>query len=207
MAKNFNPDRVFAREIKKYHCYSCPLGCGGIISIKDLNGGEFEQTHKPEYETLNAFGPLIANNNLEAVLYINELLNRAGMDSISAGNTVAYAIECFEKGLITAEQTDGLKLTWGNHKDVVQLVKMMIARDGIGDKLADGVRKAVEYFGKETVNYAMNIGGQEPGMHDPRLDPSLQFTWSQIRHPVSIRLDQAQITGTWPSGIFAPGLQ
>jgi len=173
LSKNFNPDKVFSREIKKYHCYSCLLGCGGIVSINDINGGEFDKTHKPEYETINAFGPLLANNNLEAILYINELLNRAGMDSISAGNTVAYAIECYEKGLITSQQTGGLELTWGNYKDIIRLVKMMIAREGIGDTLADGVRKAVERLGKETNEYAMNIGGQEPGMHDPRLDPQL----------------------------------
>ena len=173
LAKSFNPDKVLSRETKKYHCYSCPLGCGGIVNIKDISGGEFDHTHKPEYETLNAFGPLLANSNFEAVLYINELLNRAGMDSISAGNTAAYAVECYEKGLITSEQTGGLELNWGNHKDIVQLVKQMISREGIGDKLADGVKKAVEYFGKVTEDYAMNIGGQEPGMHDPRLDPQL----------------------------------
>jgi aldehyde:ferredoxin oxidoreductase len=114
-AKAFNPDRLHERETKKYHCYSCPMGCGSIVDIKDLYGGEFEHTHKPEYETVDAFGPLLLNGSLEAVFYINELLNRAGMDSISAGNTVAYAIECFEKGHLTREPTGGLDLRWGNH--------------------------------------------------------------------------------------------
>ena len=173
LAKNFNPDRLFKREIKKYHCHSCTLGCGAIINISDLQNGEFSHTHKPEYETLGAFGSLLTNDNLESVLYINELLNRAGMDSISAGNTVAYAIECFEKGLINTFQTGGLELRWGKHEDVVKLVKLMIAREGIGDKLADGVKKAIEHFGWETKEYAMHIGGQEPGLHEPRLDLQL----------------------------------
>lgn len=173
LSKNFNPDKVFARETKKYHCYACPLGCGGVIDISDIYNGEFEHTHKPEYETIEAFGPLLLNNKLESIFYINELLNRAGMDSISAGNTVAYAIECFEKGLISSEETCGLELKWGNHQDIIRLVKQMIAREGIGDKLADGVKKAVEYFGLETAQFAMHVGGQEPGMHDPRCDPQL----------------------------------
>ncbi len=172
-AKAFNPDRLHERETKKYHCYSCPMGCGSIVDIKDLYGGEFEHTHKPEYETVDAFGPLLLNGSLEAVFYINELLNRAGMDSISAGNTVAYAIECFENGLLTRERTGGLDLRWGNHPDIVRLVKLMIAREGIGDILADGVKKAVERLGPETGRFAMHVGGQEPGMHDPRMDPQV----------------------------------
>ena len=173
LGKNFSPGKLSSREIKKYHCYSCALGCGAIIDTKDIYNGEFSQTHKPEYETLDAFGALIVNSNLESVLYINELLNRAGMDSISAGHSVAYAIECFEKGLINKFQTGGLELRWGSHESVVQLVKMMIAREGIGDKLADGVKKAAEHFGWETREYAMHIGGQEPGLHEPRQDLQL----------------------------------
>ena len=173
LGKVFNPDRLSAREIKKYHCYSCTMGCGAIINTADLYNGEFSHTHKPEYETLSAFGALVVNNNLESVLYINELLNRAGMDSISAGHTVAYAIECYEKGLINKFQTGGLDLRWGNHEDIIKLVKLMIAREGIGDKLADGVKKAVENFGWDTGKYAMHIGGQEPGLHDPRQDLQL----------------------------------
>lgn len=172
-AKTFNPDNVLSRESKKYHCYACPMGCGGIVNIRDIGSGEFEHTHKPEYETIQAFGPLLLNNNLESIFYINELLNRAGMDSISAGNTVAYAIECFEKGLIKPEDTGGLELKWGNHQVIIQLVKQMISREGIGDKLADGAKKAVDYFGLETADCAMHVGGQEPGMHDSRYDPQL----------------------------------
>lgn len=167
----FNPDRVTARETKKYHCYACGLGCGGMLDIKDLNNGEYPHTHKPEYETLQAFGPLLLNNNLNSVLTINEMLNRAGMDSISAGNTVAYAIECYENGILTKEEMDGLELHWGNAQAIVMLVKKMIAREGIGALLADGVKQAVQRIGGE--EYAMHIGGQEPGMHDSRNDPQL----------------------------------
>ncbi len=166
----FNPDRVIRRETRKYHCYSCGLGCGGVLNISDLDGG-YGHTHKPEYETIEAFGPLLLNNDLESVLQINELLNRAGMDSISAGNTIAWAIECCENGILTKETTDGVELSWGNAAGIIALVKKMIAREGFGDALADGVRRASERYGG--TEYAMHIGGQEPGMHDSRNDPQL----------------------------------
>jgi len=171
--KNYNPDRLFERELNKYSCYSCSLGCGAVINLKGLAYGNFEHTHKPEYETIQGFGPLLLNRNLESVLYLNELLNRAGMDTISAANSVAYAIECYENGLIDDSQTNGLKLNWGAHEDIIKLVEKMIAREGIGDKLADGVKKAAEYFGAATEKFAMHVGGQEPGFHEPRLDLQL----------------------------------
>ena len=171
LARAYNPEKLNRIEMQKYHCYSCPLGCGGRLDIKKNAFGDYTETHKPEYETLQAFGPLCLNGDLDSVLYINELLNRAGMDSISAGNTVAWAIECYEKGVLTKEQTDGLALSWGSAAGIVALVEKMIAREGFGDKLADGVKRAAAYFGGE--EYAMHIGGQEPGMHDSRNDPQL----------------------------------
>jgi aldehyde:ferredoxin oxidoreductase len=169
--KAYNPDRIISIETQKYHCYSCSLGCGGILDIKTISAGEFSHSHKAEYETLEAFGPLLLNNDLTSVLIINEMLNRAGMDSISAGGTVAYAIEAYQKGILTKEQTDGLELNWGNAESIVELVRKMISREGIGNLLADGVKKASEALGGR--EYAMHIGGQEPGMHDSRNDPQL----------------------------------
>ncbi len=171
MTRAYNPERINRLETQKYHCYACPMGCGGRLDIRESDCGGFSETHKPEYETLEAFGPLLLNGNLDSVLYINELLNRAGMDSISAGNTVAWAIECYEKGILTKEETGGLALRWGDAGGIVTLVKKMIAREGFGDALADGVKRASARFGG--AEYAMHVGGQEPGMHDSRNDPQL----------------------------------
>lgn len=169
---NYNPDHISKVETMKYHCYACGQGCGGILDISGL-GTEFHYTHKPEYETINAFGPLLMNKDLSSILYINELLNRAGMDSISAGNTIAYAIECYENNLISQEQLDGLDLHWSNADAIIAITKKMIHREGCGNYLADGVKRAVDYFGEETKKYAMHVGGAEPGMHDTRFDPQL----------------------------------
>ena len=171
MVVEYNPDRINKIEEAKYHCYSCPLGCGGKLDISSIKYSEYYETHKPEYETIQAFGALCMNKDLKSVLYINELLNRAGLDSISVGNTVAWAIECYENGILTKEQTDGLELKWGNTEAIIALTKKIIDREGFGNDLADGVKRASEkYGGKE---YAMHVGGQEPGMHDTRNDPQL----------------------------------
>lgn len=167
-----NPDKINRMEERKYHCYACPLGCGGMLNVKGNPFMEDGHSHKPEYETINCFGPLLLNNDLDSILYINELLNRGGMDSISAGNTVAWAIESFENGILTLAQTDGLELRWGNKEAIVELVRRMVEREGVfGNDLADGVKRAsMKYGGAE---FAMHVGGQEPGMHDSRNDPQL----------------------------------
>lgn len=172
-AKAFNADHLLRHEKHKYHCHSCALGCGGVFDARRATGDLYAQTHKPEYETVQAFGPLIKNQDLDSIILLNELLNRAGMDSISAGNTVAYALECFEKGLLSTTQTGGLQLFWGNMPDIITLVKQMITRQGFGAILADGVKAAAQVLGEATLPYAMHTGGQEPGMHDGRYDPQL----------------------------------
>lgn len=176
--KDMNPEKIMKIEKKKYHCYSCVIGCGGIVEISKATNGEFTHTHKPEYETMTTFGGLIMNKDLNTILYINELLNRAGMDSISAGGTVAFAIECYENGIITKKMADGLDLRWGNSEAIIALVKKMIAREGIGDLLADGVKVAAKKLGVSSKPYAVTAGGQEPGMHDPRTDPLLGVHFS-----------------------------
>ena len=174
-----NPDRVIAREEKKYFCFSCPLGCGGICK----GSGGYKETHKPEYETVLSLGGLLMNEDLDSIFYLNELLNRAGMDTISAGSSVAFALECFENGLLTEEDTDGLKLTWGNTRAIVKLIEKMVMREGIGDLLADGSKRAAEKLGKNSIQYSMNAGGQDLPMHDSRLDPGHAVHYSGDPQP------------------------
>jgi aldehyde:ferredoxin oxidoreductase len=192
--KAFDPDRVISMETQKYHCYSCGLGCGGILNISKVSKSEFSESHKAEYETLEAFGALLLNDDLSSVLVINEMLNLAGMDSISAGGTVAYAIEAYQNGIITKEQTGGLELTWGNATAIVKLVKMIIEREGIGDILADGSKKASSILGGS--EYAINIGGEEPGMHDSRNDPQLAVHYMAEPAPGKHTIGMGMMYGT-----------
>jgi len=169
-----DPDLFRRTEIRKYHCYSCPLGCGAVCSLT----GTFNRTHRPEYETVAAFGPLCLNTDTDSIFYINELLNRAGMDTISAGATVAFAMECYEKGLLRKSDLDGIDLAWGNADGIIALLYRMIRREGIGDVLADGVRKAAERIGGGAGELAMHAGGQELPMHDGRNDPGFALHYA-----------------------------
>jgi aldehyde:ferredoxin oxidoreductase len=174
-----NPDTILESETSKYHCYSCPLGCGGICKGNFPNG----ETHKPEYESIMALSGLCLNDNMDSVFTMNDILNRAGMDTISAGGTIAFAIECFERGILTTEDTDGLELTWGNTGAMLSLIDKMIERDGIGDILADGVKKASELIGKESDRFAIHAGGQELPMHDSRFDPGFAVHYAVEANP------------------------
>ena len=173
-SKSADPDVINKQEFIKYHCYSCPLGCGGKCSMT----GKYSETHKPEYESVLALGGLCMNEDTDSLFYLNELLNRAGMDTISAGATVAFAMECYEKGILTKEDTDGIDLTWGNTNGIIALIYKMIKRDGIGDILADGTKVAAEKIGKGSHYYTIHAGGQEPAMHDSRQDPGFGVHYS-----------------------------
>ncbi len=165
-SQGIDPDRIIAREVKKYHCAACPLGCGGLCRAA---GGRL--VHKPEYESVTALATLTGNNDLEMVFEVNEMLNLAGMDSISAGATIAFAIDCFQRGLLNEADTGGLRLEWGKPEVVRSLAQMMIAREGIGDLLADGSLAAAQRIGGDAELYAAQSGGQELPMHDGRNDP------------------------------------
>lgn len=168
-SNNLSPRKIAKFEDRKYHCLSCPLGCGGIMRQQ----GESQAAHKPEYETVMAFSSLLLNDDDQLVYEIGERLNQAGMDSISAGGTVAAAIEWYQQGIITDEHTGGLKLDWGDGEAILTLVKAMIARQGIGDLLADGSKRAAERLQIEDQSAVVHAGGSELAQHDTRLDPGL----------------------------------
>ena len=169
-SKHLNPKFIVQFEAKKYKCFNCPLGCGGHIVKQD--GGRFQgEQHKPEYETCAALGALLLNKDLDTIFVLNDKLNRAGMDTISAGATVAFAMECYEADILSQEDLDGIDLRWGNADAVIEIIDKMIHRDGVGDLLADGVKVAAAKIGKGAEEFAMHAGGQELPMHDSRFDP------------------------------------
>ena len=173
-----NPDAYTQREIKKFHCYSCPLGCGGVCTLPGRESDAKQTTHKPEYETVLSFGGFIMNTDRDLIFEINETLNRAGMDTISAGHAVAFAMACYEEGIITSEQTDGMALEWGDPSAIRFLIHAMIHRKGIGNLLCDGVKRAAEKLGPRARELAVHAGGQELAMHDGRNDPGFALHYS-----------------------------
>ncbi len=190
-AAKLSDDSVVAYQKRRYNCQACPLGCGGIVDIKR---GRYAGTegHKPEYETLCSFGTLLLHDDLDAIMELNEMCNRAGIDTISTGGAVAFAIECFENGIFSEKDTGGLKLGWGKGEEIIKLTEMIIDRKGIGNTLADGVKRAAEKIGKGSEQYAVHAGGQEIPMHDPRLDPGFAVAYqcepTPGRHTISCLL-------------------
>ena len=116
------------------------------------------------------WGRSAVNDSAEAVIRANEICNRYGIDTISVGGAIAFAIECYENGLITKEETGGLELDWGNSEAVVALTEQIAKREGFGAVLADGSKRAAERIGKGSEQYAMHVGGRELPLHDPRVD-------------------------------------
>ena len=166
---------VIGYQKKKFACFGCPIACGGEVKVE--KGPYACETHKPEYETLSALGPLCLNDNLESIIKINDICNRTGLDTISVGSTIAFAIECYENGILTKDDTDGIELTWGNHQAIVAMSEKMAKREGLGEILADGTRIASQKIGKGSDRFAMHLGGQEIPMHDPRNTPGYGTTY------------------------------
>jgi aldehyde:ferredoxin oxidoreductase len=151
-------------------CWRCPIACHGRLKE---GTGEYKYpagTKRSEYETAAAFGAMCLNTNADAINMANHICNYYGIDTISTGTTIAFAMECYEHGIINRKDTDGIDLKWGNHHAIVAMTEKLAKREGFGDVLADGVKKAAERIGKGAVEYAVHIGGQELGLHDPRFD-------------------------------------
>ena len=168
-------DAVIKYQSRKWPCWQCVIACGGHVQVK--SGPFASEGHKPEYETLASYGTMCLNDNLESIMKANEICNRMGLDTISAGCTVAFAIECYENGLITKEDTGGIELNWGNAQAIVDITDKMAVREGFGDILADGVKIAADKIGKGSEKYAVHVGGQEVPMHDPKFTPGLGPTY------------------------------
>ncbi|MFO7709832.1 MAG: aldehyde ferredoxin oxidoreductase family protein [Desulfobacterales bacterium] len=187
-AKQGSDDNVRRYQKRRYACQACPLGCGGVIGIEK---GRFKGTrgHKPEYETIGAFGGLLLQGDFDAIVELNEMCNRAGIDTISTGGVIAFAIECFENGIIDERRTGGIRLGWGRTEEIIRLAERIIAREGFGDLLADGVKRASERIGNGSEKFAIHAGGQELPMHDSRFDAGFAIAYecepTPGRHTIS----------------------
>lgn len=158
--------------VGRYYCSMCVIGCGRMVRITEGKYATVDGAG-PEYESIAALGSLCLVDNLEVIAKANELCNRYGMDTISTGSIIAFAMEAFEKKLISKEDVDGLDLMWGNGEAVIKLIKMIGEKRGIGKVLCEGVRTASAKIGGNAVDFAIHIKGLELPMHDPRCYASL----------------------------------
>jgi aldehyde:ferredoxin oxidoreductase len=154
--------------LKNRTCYACPISCRRVSKGLDGPYEVEEGVEGPEYETVASFGSNCGVNDPEIIAKANNLCNLYGLDTISAGGVVAFTMECFEKGLLSEKDTGGLKLSFGEGEAMLQLLEMIGERKGIGDLLAEGVRRAAKLIGRGADDYAIHSKGLEIAMHDPR---------------------------------------
>ncbi|MEE9116737.1 MAG: aldehyde ferredoxin oxidoreductase family protein, partial [Thermoplasmata archaeon] len=166
------------KEIDPYHwapiymkknkaCFSCSKPCGRLFTIDE---GEFAglAIDGIEYETLYSLGGVCGTGDIEKVAKGNEICDHEGMDTISAGDAIGFAMDLYENGILTREETSGMDLNFGNSDAELRLLEMIAKREGLGDILADGVKMAAERIGKGADKYAVHVKGMEPPAYDVR---------------------------------------
>jgi len=153
--------------VRRGTCYGCFVRCkrevevGAPYFVDPIYGG-------PEYETVAAFGSMCGIGDLGAISKANQLCNAYGLDTISTGGLISFAMECYEKGILTGRETSGLELQFGNTEAMLRMVEMIGEREGIGDILADGMLSAAEKIGKGAKEYAIHVKGMPVPFHEPR---------------------------------------
>lgn len=159
-------------------CFGCAVGCGRETSL--LRHG-VETADGPEYETIASYGTQLLCDDLGGVAYAGHLCNMYGLDTISAGNTIAFLYYLFQQGIVTAKDLDGLELRWGDIAPAITLTEWMARRQGIGDLLAQGSRAVAEHFGVPEL--AVHVNGMEVAMHDPRAYIGMALTYATSPRP------------------------
>lgn len=162
--------------VRNTFCHACPIGCGKEVAVE--RDDRRVRGHGPEYETLAGFGGMCQVDDLEALTYVNDLCNRYGLDTISASSVIAFAMEAFEAGLLTEEDTAGLPLRWGDPEAVIELIHRIARRQDVGDLLADGVRAAAAQLGGDSEDFAIHVKGMEVPYHDPRAFVSMAANYA-----------------------------
>ena len=177
-------EAIIKYQTRKHACTGCPLGCKGWVTM-GKGAYAVEESSKLEYETIAMVGSDCLVDDLEAISKANDICNRYGLDTIGVGAAIAFSMECYERGVITKKDTDGIELTWGNGAALVAMTEKMGRREGFGAVLADGSKPAAERIGKGSEEWAMHIGGQDVPAHDPRV--SYGFGWTYVCDPTPAR--------------------
>lgn len=162
---------------KRETCYSCGVLCKQVVSAEKPYKVNPEYG-APEYETLAMLGSNVGVGDPVVVAHANELCNRFSLDTISVGAMISFVMECTERGLLTKEQTDGIDCHFGNGQALIELIKKIAHREGIGDILADGFQRAIQYVGQESEKYALHVKWNPFPAHEPRAKRSLALAYA-----------------------------
>ncbi len=167
-------EKVWTRDTA---CFACPIRCSKMAEAKKgpYKGSVVEGI---EYETAAMMGSNLGIGDLDALVYLNELSDKLGLDTLSTGNAIGFAIECYQKGIITSKDTDGLELKFGDPEVAIKLTKMIAHREGIGDILADGVKEVAKAWNKGSEAFAMEVKGLEMPGWSPRGSPGQSLAYA-----------------------------
>ncbi|MGD8457065.1 MAG: aldehyde ferredoxin oxidoreductase family protein [Anaerolineales bacterium] len=159
-------------------CYACTVRCKRVVEVAEGDFCVDPRFGGPEYETVAAFGSYCGVDNLAAIAYANQLCNAYGVDTISCGATIAWAMDCFERDLLTTEDTGGIELRFGDEKAMIQMLEKLLKREGFGDILAEGSHKAAKKIGRGTEDLVVAVKGQELPAHMPQVKPTLGLIYA-----------------------------
>ncbi|MDD5636770.1 MAG: aldehyde ferredoxin oxidoreductase family protein [Atribacterota bacterium] len=163
--------------VKHHSCFACPIRCAKTVKI--LSGPyEGEETEQPEYETIAGLGSMLLNDDLATLIEAADLCNRYGLDTMSAGSVIAFAMEAYENGLITEKDTGGIKVEWGNRDAILKLITKITNKDAIGAILSEGTKNAASHIGGIAREFAMHVKGLEVAFHDPRLWATMALNYA-----------------------------
>lgn len=182
-------------------CYGCVVRCKKMVKVDEPDMKVDPIYGGAEYETLASFGNNCGVNDLKAISKAHEICNAYSLDTISAGLSISFAMECYEAGLLTNRDTGGLELKWGNKDAMLKALEMIARREGIGDLLAEGTKKAAAKIGRGADKFAVQVKGLEFGMHDPRCKAALGLGYSVNPHGADhcLNFQDTNYTGMTPS--------
>jgi len=159
-------------------CFNCMIACRRVVEVNRGRFATAPEVEGLEYQSLAALGGNCCIDDIEALVKANDLCNLYGLDTISTGSVIAFAMECYEKGIIDENDTDGIDLKFGNKCALIKLIHRIAKREGIGDLLSCGVARASQILGKETFDLAIHVKRLEVAMHDPRAFQALSLTYA-----------------------------
>jgi aldehyde:ferredoxin oxidoreductase len=186
---------------RRHGCFACTISCHRFTSI---DSGPYAGAYAggPEYETTGALGAGCGHANLETVIKANELCNIYGLDTISTGAVIQWAMECYEKGIITDKDTDGLILEWGNSDAILGLINKIAFREGFGNILAEGTKIASEIVGKDSWKFAVQAKGLEQSRVETRAAKGYALAFAvNPRGPDHLHTEVIAEFGLTPEGI------
>ncbi len=160
--------------VKDKTCWGCPIGCWMIVELKKYGG---IQTHFTEYETTGMIGSNLELNDVQDLQYANYLCNNLGLDTISTGSTIAFTIECYQRGIITSKDTNGIEFKFGDAELVFDLIKKIANKNGIGELLAEGTVFLAKRWDKNSIDFAIQVKNNETSAYDSRMAPAMALSF------------------------------